>query len=133
MTSVERLKEMCRSAVCPNCWNKHLRHCASQSRGHDVCKTMSSSRVDSTGTITNRGTFEIHNRSVAAFNTMGTGFAGYRTFSMLTNTPAMSERAYILCSNNVSKATSDAGEDKLQEAVNIVRNVHLDLDPSLEF
>ena len=43
----------------------------------------------------------------------------------------MSERSYAKTSKIESRAMSDAGIDNLQEAVRIVRETHMELDPTL--
>ena len=143
--SMEKLKDISKGALYPNCFNSDLRHDAyncnqgmvvhvtmqCQHCLHKVTETYTSKRVDDRGKSHHLGTYECHKRCVAAFNTMGSGYAGYRTFSMMMNMPAMSERSYISTSAKVNKATMEAGDVTLQEAVQVVRNTYLDMDDTL--
>ena len=102
-----------------------------QNCGQELLKTLTPSHANDGGHGRNPGAYEVHKRCVTAFSTTGTGYGRYRMFTMMMNTPTMSEHSYVMESNKVSAATKEAGELSLQEVVCLAREKYMTMDPTL--
>lgn len=123
---------------CPECKTQNLNISTGHTYGFSTkiilqckqCDYKSNSSYSSSRQSVSRR-FDINNKFVKGFLSIGKGHSALETFSMILGIPAMDRRTFASCLDQLSSKCAESKQYILQTSHNAVRKKHLEMDASL--